>query len=54
MIFPLDPIVVNRAVLGVTLPIGVACNPAGALIVVPTVALPLTVKPLTVALPLVL
>ena len=47
---PLDPTEVNNAVLGATLPIGVACRPPNALNVVLNVPLLLTVNAFTVVL----
>ena len=52
--FPLAPTVVNNALLGVTLPIGVACRPPNALIVVIAVIDPLLVTAAAVTLPVAL
>ena len=54
VIFPLDPTEVNNAVLGVTLPIGVACIPPRALSVVTAVILALLVTAAAVTLPVAL
>ena len=51
VIFPLDPTDVNKAVLGVTLPIGVACKPPNADNEVTAVIDPLLVKLAPVMLP---
>ena len=51
---PLEPTDVNKAVLGVTLPIGVACKPPKPLIVVMAVIDPLLVNAAPVTLPVAL
>jgi hypothetical protein len=51
VVFPLEPTVVNNALLGVTLPIGVACRPPNALTVVTAVIDPLLVTAAAVTLP---